>query len=116
MVTAYNSVHLWAKAVEVAGTEKSQKVREILKDQSFEGPAGKIWFDPESNHAYRKFLLGKIEADGSFKILNLENNNPIRPEPYPRYKSKEGWDKFLDDLYNKWNKNWQPPVVNTAAN
>ena len=116
MVTAYSSVHLWAKAVEVAGTEKSQKVREILKDQSFEGPAGKIWFDPESNHAYRKFLLGKIEPDGSFKIINLENNNPIRPEPYPRYKSKEGWDKFLDDLYNKWNKNWQPPVVNTAAN
>jgi len=116
MATAYSSVHLWAKAVEVAGTEKSQKVREILKDQSFEGPAGKIWFDPESNHAYRRFYLGKIKPDSSFEILNLENNNPIRPEPYPRYKSKEGWDKFLDDLYNKWNKNWQPPVVNTAAN
>ena len=116
MATAYCSVHLWAKAVGVAGTEKSQKVREILKDQSFEGPVGKIWFDPESNHAYRKFLLGKIEPDGSFKIINLENNNPIRPEPYPRYRSKEGWDKFLDDLYNKWNKNWQPLVVNTASN
>lgn len=108
MVTAYNSVNLWAKAVDVAGTENIEKVRETIKIQSFEGPAGKIWFDPESNHAYRKFLLGKINPDGSFKIMNPENNNPIRPEPYPRYKSKEGWDKFLDDLFNQWNKNWQP--------
>lgn len=110
MVTAYCSVHLWAKAVEAAGTENPQKVRDILKNQSYDGPAGKIWFDPESNHAYRMFLLGKIQTDGSFKILNYENNSPIRPDPYPRYKSKEGWDKFLDNLFNQWNKNWHPPA------
>ncbi len=116
MATAYSSVNLWAKAVEIAGTDNFEKVRETLKNQTFESPAGKIWFDPESNHAYRRFFLGKIQPDGSFKIINPENNIFIRPEPYPRYKSKEGWDKFLDDLFNQWNKNWQPPVNNPATN
>lgn len=116
MVTAYSGVNLWAKAVEAAGTENLEKVRETLKSQSFDGPAGKIWFDSESNHAYRMFFLGKINPDGSFKIINPENNNPIRPEPYPRYKSKEGWDKFLDDLFNQWNKNWQPALNKVSIN
>lgn len=109
MVTAYSSVHLWARAVREAKTDDSKKVREILKTQTFEGPAGKIWFDPESNHAFRSFYLGQIQPDGSIKIVNNENNKPIRPEPYPRYKSPEGWDKFLNDLFLQWNKNWQAP-------
>ncbi|MSR32796.1 MAG: hypothetical protein EXR99_14970 [Gemmataceae bacterium] len=108
MMTAYYSVHMWANAVREAGTADSKVVREKLKNQTMDGPAGMITLHKENNRAYRSFLLGKMKADDSFDIVNKDNIKLIPPEPYPPYKSPEGWDKFLDNLFQRWDKHWAP--------
>lgn len=47
----YQGMHLWAKAVEMAGTTDRLKVIEALETGiSFDGPSGKVTIDPQTHH------------------------------------------------------------------
>jgi urea transport system substrate-binding protein len=59
MESAYTSVHLWADPSEASGTDEVKAVRQLLRQQSFDGPGGPVRVDPETQHLYKTFRLGR---------------------------------------------------------
>lgn len=98
---SYYRVYLFAEAVKKAGTDEIKAVREAAKGLSFDAPGGIVRIDPENQHAYKIARIGQIEKDGQFKIV-WDSNKPVKPDPYPKYKSKADWQKFLTGLHKKW--------------
>jgi len=81
IVLSYNSVYLWKKAVEKAGTFDVDAVRRVLEsgDISFEGPGGKITVQA-NHHCTMNVYLGETRANGQFKIL--ETFAQVAGEPF----------------------------------
>jgi len=68
-VPQYEAVHLYALAVQKAGTTEAGPVLEALKDVSFTGPRGVIQMN-DQRHAALTMYLGQVMTDGSVKILS----------------------------------------------
>jgi len=79
---SYFMVHMWAKAVEKAKSTEVDKVREAIKDLVFDAPGGKVKIDGKNFHTWRPVLMGKINKDAQFDILE-RSPEWVRPEPYP---------------------------------
>ena len=89
IVAAYNSVRLWAQAVDEAGTGDPEAVRELLGRQSLDAPEGIVSIDPETRHTWRPFYVGRVRADGQFDIV-WSLAKPIRPIPLRRHPAAGG--------------------------
>ena len=90
MEAAYSAVYLWKAAVEKAGSFETDAVREALRESvSFEAPGGTVLIDPRTQHAYKRFRLGKIRDDRQFDII-FESKDWIAPDPYPEF-AFPGW-------------------------
>ncbi len=90
MEAAYGLVHLWKQAVERAGSLDTTAVREALQDGlAFAGPGGEARIDPATQHAFKRFRLGRIRSDRQFDIVH-ESAEPLPPEPYPQV-AFPGW-------------------------
>ncbi|MBU0651742.1 MAG: ABC transporter substrate-binding protein, partial [Proteobacteria bacterium] len=105
MEAGYFGVYLWAQAVKDAKTDDVAKVRKTIKNQSLNAPGGMVYVDAENNHTWKTVRIGKVRKDGQFDIV-WSSEKPVRPVPYPIYKTKSQWDKFLKDLYEGWGGNW----------
>ncbi|TAE56372.1 MAG: urea ABC transporter substrate-binding protein [Nostocales cyanobacterium] len=101
----YFGVYLWAQAVKEGGIDDVNTIRENIKEQSFKAPGGVVYIDPDNQHTWKTVRVGKIKSDGQFKIV-WTSVKPIRPIPYPISRSKGEWEKFTNNLYQGWNKNW----------
>ena len=112
MEAAYYGVYLWAQAVEAAGTDDVNAIRDAIKNQSFNAPEGVVYVDPDTQHVWKTVRVGRIQPDGQFEIV-WSSEQPVRPVPYPVYRSPAEWEQFLADLYNGWDGNWANP--GTAA-
>lgn len=77
----YIAVYLWAAAVEKAGTTDVDKVREAAAGIEFDAPEGKVTIDGETQHIYKKVLIGEVQGDGMFKTLHA-TEEPVKPDPY----------------------------------
>jgi urea transport system substrate-binding protein len=108
MEAAYFGVQLWAQAVADMGTAEVAVVRDAIKRQSLSAPGGVVYIDPTSLHTWKVVRIGKIGADGQFTIV-WSSEKPIRPIPYPIYRTPEVWDQFLDQLYQGWGQSWANP-------
>jgi len=108
MEAGYLGVHLWAQAVEEAGTTDTSAVREALRRQKFDAPSGPVRIDSENQHTWKTVRLGKIVEGGQFEIV-WSSEKPIRPEPYPRSRPAAAWDEFLAGLYRQWHGHWTKP-------
>lgn len=108
MEAGYFGVYLWAQAVRDAGTDDVKAVRKALLNQSFTAPGGIVYIDSENQHTWKTVRIGKIRSDGQFDIV-WSSEKPIRPVPYPVYRSNQEWDKFLQDLYIGWGNRWANP-------
>lgn len=83
MEAAYIMVHLWAQAVEQAGTTEVEAVRMATYGQTFEAPEGLVTM--QANHHLSKTVrIGKIRADGLFEIVSA-TEGPVDPEPWNQY-------------------------------
>ena len=104
---AYNSVWLWARAVFEAGNADIPDVIRAMRRQSLNAPEGIVTVDDETQHTSRPVFVGRIRNDGQFDIV-WSSEKPIRPIPYPRSRSREEWDSFLENLYQAWG-GWANP-------
>lgn len=103
--TAYICVYLFAEAVEKAGTDDVAHVREAARGLRFAAPEGSVRIDPDNQHLHRFARIGKIREDGQFTIV-WSSDSTIKPDPYPKYKSKAEWHAFLEDLRKGWRGHW----------
>ena len=79
---AYIGVYLWKAAVEKAKSTDVDAVREAFKSNiEFDAPGGKIKLDPENQHIYKRFMMGKIRDDKQFDVIY--RTELIEPDPYP---------------------------------
>ena len=108
MEAGYIGVYLFAKAVEKAGSDDVNAIREAVKRITFAAPEGIVGVDPITQHLSKTFRIGQILEDGQFKIV-YSTEEPIHPIPYPKYKSVQEWNEFLDELYNGWGQSWANP-------
>ncbi len=86
---AYTAVYLWKLAAEKAGSFDVNKVRKALGSVELEAPSGKIKIDPKTQHAYKRFRLGRVRADRQFDIVH-QSADWIAPFPYPQL-AFPGW-------------------------
>ncbi len=74
--SSYEGVHIWAKAVEMAGTTDRLPVIEALESGlTFEGPSGLLTIDKQTHHATRTALLAECR-DRGFELLELHPEQP----------------------------------------
>lgn len=108
MEAAYLGVRLWAQAVREAGTDEVVAVRKSMANQTLKAPEGMVYVNAENNHTWKTVRIGKIRGDGQFEIV-WSSEKPVRPVPYPIYRSASEWHDFLDDLYRGWGNRWSKP-------
>lgn len=108
MEAAYFGVHLWAQAVREAGTDETAEIRTAIRTQSMPAPEGIVYIDPENQHAWKPVRIGRIRANGQFEVV-WSSEKPVRPEPYPLFRSRKAWDSLLDSLYRGWGDRWANP-------
>jgi branched-chain amino acid transport system substrate-binding protein len=70
-VCTYNSVNLWKKGVEMAGTVDRMPVIEALETGiSTDGPAGKVTIDPHTHHTIMSAAIAEVHG-GRFDIVDV---------------------------------------------
>jgi len=67
-VPNYDSVHLWARAVEEAGTFDGQDVADALTQVEFTGPRGPVKLN-EDHHATLPIYLAEATEEASFNVI-----------------------------------------------
>jgi urea transport system substrate-binding protein len=110
MEAAYFGVYLWAQAVKDVGSADPRAIRPAIKNQSFNAPEGIVYIDAENQHTWKTVRIGKIRSGGQFDVV-WTSDKSIRPVPYPIFRLKSEWEKFLQDLYEGWGKSWANPGV-----
>jgi len=76
-VAAWNNWHLWAKAVEKAGSLDRDKVVGALESNlSIESPSGTVTMDGPSHHVTQNVSLAEATPSGEFKILQTQEAVP----------------------------------------
>ncbi len=83
---AYFAVHLWAEAVEKAGSFDVDKVKEAAGGIEFKAPGGTVKVEGPNQHTWKTVRIGEIQADGQISEL-WNSGEPIKPDPY-----LEGYD------------------------
>ncbi|MBW8483533.1 urea ABC transporter substrate-binding protein [Actinomadura sp. PM05-2] len=81
MEAGYNAVHLWAAAVEKAGSTDVEAVKKAAAGLSLETPEGKVTIDGANQHVYKTARIGVIQPDGLIKEV-WSSKEPIKPDPY----------------------------------
>nr|WP_237417612.1 urea ABC transporter substrate-binding protein [Actinomadura rayongensis] len=81
MEAGYNAVHLWAAAVQKAGTTDVAAVKKAAAGISLDTPEGKVTIDGENQHVYKTARIGVIQPDGLIKEV-WSSGKPIKPDPY----------------------------------
>ena len=105
MEAAYVGVHLWAQAVRDAGSFDPRKIRGALADQSYLAPGGMVYVDRFSQHVWKTVRIGRIQPNGQFEIV-WSSEKPVRPIPFPAYRSPPEWESLLLKFYRGWDNHW----------
>jgi urea transport system substrate-binding protein len=77
----YLMVHLWAQAVEAAGTTDVEAVREAASTIEFSAPGGLVKVDGDNQHLYKTVRIGEVQADGQFEEV-WNSGEPVKPDPF----------------------------------
>jgi urea transport system substrate-binding protein len=64
-----------------------------------------VYIDALTHHTWKTVRIGRIRADGQFDIV-WNSGRPVRPTPFPAYRSRTEWEAFLSTLFNRWGGRW----------
>lgn len=78
---AYFQVHLYAKAVEVAGGSEPAALREALTQVRIEAPQGQVHLDRETQHCWLWPRVARLDTQGRFVVVEGASR-ALRPCPY----------------------------------
>jgi urea transport system substrate-binding protein len=106
--SAYTAFMLWAQSVEDAGTPDPVAVRSAMSGMFAVGPAGVAVVDAGTGHLWRTARIGEVMPDGSIRVA-WESGAPIRPMPYPMWRSRRDWDRYLSEMRAAWRGSWANP-------
>lgn len=82
MEATYVGIHMWAQAVEKAGSTDVDKVREAMGGQTFKAPSGfTLTMDKTNHHLHKPVMIGEIQDDGQFNVV-WKTPEPIRAQPW----------------------------------
>jgi urea transport system substrate-binding protein len=76
----YNSVYIWAAAVEKAGSFDVDKVKEAAKGIELDTPEGTITVDDSNQHISKTARIGIINPEGLIDEV-WASDGPIEPDP-----------------------------------
>jgi urea transport system substrate-binding protein len=100
MEATYIGIHMWAQAVEQAGTTNVAAVRQAMGYQTFKSPSGYvIQMDAKNHHLHKPVVIGEVNAKGQFDIV-WKTDGPIRAQ---------AWSPYLPDSAKKvadWTYPW----------
>ncbi|MCG6932497.1 MAG: urea ABC transporter substrate-binding protein [Gallionella sp.] len=95
MEATWVGIHMWAQAVEKAGTTDVDKVIPAVGGQKFKAPDGfTIEMDPKNHHLHKPVFVGEVRADGQFNVV-WKTPGPIKAQPWSPY--IPGNDKKKDE-------------------
>ena len=97
LLSSYDAVRLWAAAVREAGTVDPQQVNRAIGRVNLAGPTGIVAIDAATRHRWRRVYVGKAGIDGQF-AANEISEGPVRPAPFPPYRSRADWAERLRPL------------------
>jgi branched-chain amino acid transport system substrate-binding protein len=71
-VNVWNAVHLWAKAVQMAGSADTEQVIATLEGGlSFDGPNGRVTLRPRSHHLRQNMYIARGNRKQGFDIIEI---------------------------------------------
>ncbi|MBI3407365.1 MAG: transporter substrate-binding protein [Planctomycetes bacterium] len=108
MEAAFAGLQLWVQAVGAAGTDEPRAIRAALSQERVDGPGGLLRIDAGSGYAHKFGRIGRIEADGSLRLV-WSSQEPVAPEPYPSSRTVTEWELFLMHLHQAWGNRWAHP-------
>ncbi len=108
MEAAYAAVNLWARAVRDARSVDPAAVRAAIGGQGFHSPEGLVYVDEETQHTWKSARVGRVRADGQFDVV-WESDKPVRPMPFPIFRTRAEWERALEDLRMEWGGAWSNP-------
>lgn len=93
MEASYAGIHMWAQAVEKAGSPDVNAVRKAMAGQTFNAPCGyTLKMDETNHHLWKPVMIGEIRPDGQFDIV-YKTKTVIRAEPWSPYIPVPGKEK-----------------------
>jgi urea transport system substrate-binding protein len=82
MEATWIGFHLWAAAVESAGTTDVAKVREALGGKRIAAPSGfTVQMDGQTHHLYKPVMIGRITDDGRIVPVSV-TEGLVPPDPW----------------------------------
>jgi len=95
MEATYIGIHMWAQAVQKAGSTDTDKVIAAMAGQTFPAPGGFVsTMDPKNHHLHKPVFIGEVKADGQFNVV-WKTPAPVKAKPWSPY--IEGNDKKKDE-------------------
>jgi urea transport system substrate-binding protein len=107
MAAAYAGMHMWARAVDAANSDKVEDIRRAMVKQKFEAPEGLVTIDPVSQRAVRMARVGQILPELEFEVV-WTSPKPIFPVALPSTRTRAQWEAYIESLYVSWGSHWAP--------
>lgn len=108
MKAAWDGVHLWAQAANIAKTDNVAQVRATLSGMSYASATGPLSIELYNQHVWQKVYLAKAQINGQFQIL-WRSSALIKPTPWPIGYNKTSWNVIETGWFQQWGQQWQAP-------
>jgi urea transport system substrate-binding protein len=90
MEATWIGFHLWAAAVEAAGTTDTERVRAALGGRRITAPSGfSVLMDAKTHHLFKPVMIGRIGDDGRILPVSV-TEGLVPPDPWSPYLRHSG--------------------------